>query len=99
MSKLLLIIALTITLTGCLPEDFGGSFTIVNDSQQTVYYGTVPIPPDGQYVYDSGGCLDPGLELHDRAGAIVVRVEEEVCDGQMLTVRGPDDYTLESTSG
>lgn len=87
-----------VTLGGCTPEDFGGTFYILNDSDQPVFYATTRIESGGDSLSISlQRCGDPGLKLYDEAGSVVVRVDEEWCPGDTLTVRGPGDYTLADT--
>jgi hypothetical protein len=88
----------TVGLTACLPEDLGGAFVIVNQSDETLFFGAADIPLDGRYIYGVQGCVRPGLELRDGAGEVVVHVEEKVCANQILTVRGPGDYTLQTAT-
>jgi hypothetical protein len=91
---------LTLGLVACVPEDIGGSVQIVNETDRPLFFSTARIPSDGgRYEYGMSGCGRPGLKLYDEAGQVVVRVDEKWCAGQVLTVRGPDDYTLESASG
>ena len=87
-----------VTLGGCGPEDFGGTFYVVNDSAQPVFYATTRIESGGDSLSISlQRCGEPGLQLYDEARAVVVRVDEEWCPGDTLTVRGPGDYTLGDT--
>lgn len=63
-----------------------------------MFFGTADIPVDGQYIYYVEGCVRRGLELRDGAGEVVVHVDEKVCADQILSARGPGDYTLESVA-
>jgi hypothetical protein len=93
-------LVLMVGLTACVPEKLGGGFIIVNESDQPLFFATARIPPNGgTYKHGIQGCGRPGLELHDSRGDVVVRLEEEFCAGQVWTIFGPDDYTLESAEG
>lgn len=97
--SVLLVAVLTLGLTACVPEDLGGAFIIVNDWDQPVFFATARIAPNGgRYTHGLRGCGRPGLELYDKAGGVAVRLEKW-CSGQVLTIRSPDDFTLESATG
>jgi hypothetical protein len=87
--------ALAFGLTGCVGEDLGGSFLIVNEWDRPIFYLGVEIAPGGSYRIGVRTCGRPGMTLKDERDDILVRLEEEWCAGQTLTVRGPGDFTLE----
>jgi hypothetical protein len=94
--RTLLGVALSLTLTGCV-EDLGGVFLVKNEWDRPIFFGANEIALGSTYKYGIQGCGQPALTLEDKNGKAVVTVEKW-CAGQKLTVRGPDDFTLESAT-
>ena len=94
-------VSIVVTLTGCLPEDIGGAFIIVNESDHRIFFAGANIDPGSRYVHSGlsgSACGHPGLKLYDNRGNVVVRLREKWCAGQIWTIYGPGDYTLRSAS-
>lgn len=89
-----LLVVTVLSVAGC--EDLGGGLDIVNETGRTLYLYDTPIRPDGEpWRYETSDCSTSDLALRDEEGAVFVELTEEWCPGQVWTILGKDESTLE----
>ncbi len=93
LSWLLLAALLTI---GCQREDLGGGLTVVNQTGARLTVVSTPIRPNGgTYTVTISDCSDSVLTARAMDGSVVAQLTDEWCPGQVWTITGEGESTLE----
>jgi RNase P/RNase MRP subunit p29 len=98
--RMALLAALLPALTGC-PEGQGPAYWVVNDTRRTITVTDesgqqAQVPPGAKFGLGAPNpprCAD-GVRAETAGGRLLAQVDD-VCDGDVWTVHGPDDASLE----
>ena len=83
-------------LSGCVGENLGGGFSVVNNTDQELFiYGeSVPVH-GGTWSYVTNDCSDVDLSVLTQRGKVFAELTQQLCPGQVWTITGPGQITLD----